>query len=288
MLKETRKVYRKAAREIGEVYKKALDDNAERLAKYADRFKEEEAVMRKKWKAGEISDSEYKNWMKTQTFAGKEWRKERREIEKRMADAQEEALDRIQDFEAQVYAIGANYQNQAAVNAGIRHTFSIYSEEAVKKLLEENPDILPTKALNRLKSYGWTERQINSIIAQGIKDGKSIPNIAKEIATGTSRRDRQMSLRDARTMMTSAQNTGRIDAMNNQIEMGIRVQKMWMATNDSRTRDSHRNLDGQVAEVNEPFHSDYGEIMYPGAPGAHPADVYNCRCTLGYVYPGYS
>ena len=70
-------------------------------------------------------------------------------------------------------------------------------------------------------------------------------------------------------------------------EMGINVKKQWMAHLDSRTRDSHINLDHQIAEVDEPFQSDFGEIMYPGDFQAHPADVWNCRCRLKYIYPEY-
>ena len=69
--------------------------------------------------------------------------------------------------------------------------------------------------------------------------------------------------------------------------MGIEVKKKWLATLDNRTRDAHAYLDGEEAEVDEPFHSILGNIMYPGDPNADPANVYNCRCTLIYVYPKY-
>lgn len=57
---------------------------------------------------------------------------------------------------------------------------------------------------------------------------------------------------------------------------------------DSRTRDAHADLDGQAQEVNKPFDSMLGDIMYPGDPAAHPGNVYNCRCGLGWVYDEYS
>lgn len=88
-----------------------------------------------------------------------------------------------------------------------------------------------------------------------------------------------------RTALTGAQNAGRIEAMHEQQEMGIEVKKKWIATLDDRTRDAHAQLDGQVVDVDEPFRVDGMEIMEPGDPSAPPELVYNCRCTLGYVYP---
>jgi uncharacterized protein with gpF-like domain len=75
--------------------------------------------------------------------------------------------------------------------------------------------------------------------------------------------------------------------MQEQEKMGIRVLKKWISTLDSRTRDSHQALDGQIAEVDRLFNSPLGEILFPGDPDANPANVYNCRCCLGYKYPGF-
>lgn len=88
--------------------------------------------------------------------------------------------------------------------------------------------------------------------------------------------------------MTSAQNAGRMEAMHHAQEMGIKVQKKWLATLDSRTRDAHALLDGQVQDVDKPFQSQLGPIMFPGDPAADPGNVYNCRCALLWVYPEYS
>ena len=87
--------------------------------------------------------------------------------------------------------------------------------------------------------------------------------------------------------MTSAQNSGRMQMMHEAEEEGIKTKKKWIATLDDRTRDAHAKLDGDVAEVDEYFHSTLGDILYPGDPSADPANVYNCRCRLGYVVDGH-
>jgi len=43
----------------------------------------------------------------------------------------------------------------------------------------------------------------------------------------------------------------------------------------------------ELAAVDKPFRSELGDIMYPGDPAAHPANVYNCRCTLGSKIIGF-
>lgn len=59
------------------------------------------------------------------------------------------------------------------------------------------------------------------------------------------------------------------------------VTRVWRATHDKRTRDTHRGLDGQEVGLNEPFISPSGaELLYPGDPRAPAAEVISCRCTV--------
>lgn len=66
--------------------------------------------------------------------------------------------------------------------------------------------------------------------------------------------------------------------------MGIDVEARWMATLDSRTRDSHRQLDGEVAGDDGKFSNG---LRYPGDPEGPAAEVWNCRCTLVASIPGH-
>jgi hypothetical protein len=65
--------------------------------------------------------------------------------------------------------------------------------------------------------------------------------------------------------------------MRNAKDLGIDLQKEWMATLDSHTRDSHADVDGERVDVNSKFSNG---LMYPGEAGGAPAEVYNCRCTM--------
>lgn len=52
--------------------------------------------------------------------------------------------------------------------------------------------------------------------------------------------------------------------------------KQWDAALDSRTRDSHARLDGEIRELDEKFSNG---LMFPGDPSGRPEEVINCRCT---------
>ena len=78
-------------------------------------------------------------------------------------------------------------------------------------------------------------------------------------------------------MTTAAENSGRLDSYMQAQEMGVVMQKTWLATDDSRTRKSHREVDGETIPLNEEFSN---QLMYPGDPMGAPEEVYNCRCTL--------
>ena len=60
---------------------------------------------------------------------------------------------------------------------------------------------------------------------------------------------------------------------------GADVVKQWDATLDSKTRPVHRELDQQVAELDEPFKYSGGEVMQPKEFGIAALDI-NCRCAL--------
>ena len=65
------------------------------------------------------------------------------------------------------------------------------------------------------------------------------------------------------------------DARQAAMKKGADVVKQWDASLDSRTRDSHRRVDGEIRENDEKFSNG---LMYAGDPNGSAAEVINCRC----------
>lgn len=159
----------------------------------------------------------------------------------------------------------------------VRSDWTMRSEHTVRNLIG---DTLPEKTLNYPKDMLWNKRQINSSVLQGILQGESIPKIARRLLPIVDN-NKTSAIRTARTLVTGAENRGRLDRYREYEAEGIISHKVWIATPDNRVRDWHLSMDGQEVPVNEPFIDGHGEeLMYPGDPDGSPRTVYNCRCTM--------
>ena len=271
-------VYAQAYREIEEKLNRFLGKSAIREKDYLEKVK-----------SGEMTQSEFDRWKSGQIFIGKRWRDLRQNIAEEIYNSRKSATDMINGERKAVFQNNVNYA-QYTIDKDYKFgvSFTIYDNATVTRLIKDDPDLLPdVKYPDPQIDYAWSKKQITSAITQGVLQGESIPNLAKRIGRKLESSNAASMVRVARTAMTGAQNSGRIQAMHNAQDMGIQVQKLWISTIDGRTRDSHRDLDGQLAEVDKPFNSILGEIMFPGDPNASPANTWNCRCTLGWEYPEY-
>jgi hypothetical protein len=80
----------------------------------------------------------------------------------------------------------------------------------------------------------------------------------------------------ARTESTAAFNYASLVALNDE---GF-PEKAWMATRDTRTRESHRLADGQSVPLASPFIVGGALLQMPGDPTAPPDETVNCRCAI--------
>ena len=198
---------------------------------------------------------------------------------KNLLDLNQEAADYVAGRMPDVYALNYN-----AVGVGIQsdvkgYSFELVDAATVKSLATKDETLLPYKVINGEKDVRWNTKAVNSEVLQGILQGESIPTITKRLQNVTEM-NLASAVRNARTSTTCAENRGRMDSYHRAQSMGIQLVKEWMAASDARTRTEHIELDGQEAEIDEPFVNSFGKIMYPGDPDANPANVYNCRCTL--------
>jgi hypothetical protein len=92
------------------------------------------------------------------------------------------------------------------------------------------------------------------------------------------------SLRIARTEIVTASNQG---AMEGARATGEAQDKYWIATYDTRTRDTHSVMEEQnPKDIDEDFQ--VGDYMMdsPGDPEGGPEETINCRCTVAFESRG--
>jgi len=200
------------------------------------------------------------------------------ETTKRLAEANQTALNYINGQMPSVYITNYNEAKNIAEDVGMK--FTLINDKVVNRMVADGDITLPKKKLNISKDMQWNTKKLNSSVLQGIIQGESMDAIADRILPVVSN-NAVSAIRNARTMVTGAENRGRIDSYKSLEERGAVIKKVWMATPDERTRESHIYLDGQEADVDEPFvDSDGNKLMYPADPSADPSTVYNCRCTM--------
>jgi len=120
------------------------------------------------------------------------------------------------------------------------------------------------------------KKTISSEISRGIATGSSYADIARNIES-VSKAPLNRAMTIARTEGHRIQNTAKRDHANDAIDHGADLVKIWDSTLDGRTRDSHRSVDGEIKELDEPFSNG---LDRPGDPSGDAAEVINCRCAL--------
>lgn len=156
-------------------------------------------------------------------------------------------------------------------------TFNLLDEATVDRLRRTGDIKLPKKQVSVPKDKRWNTKQLNSKLLQGIEGGYSIPKIAQSLIDVIGKNEAS-AVRNARTMVTGAENKGRLDSYENLDEQGVVQKKVWIATPDDRTRESHLDIDGEEVDIDEAFSNG---CMCPGDPDCDdPAEVWNCRCSM--------
>lgn len=123
---------------------------------------------------------------------------------------------------------------------------------------------------------GILKKHVREEITRGIATSLSYDQIARNISDFT---DLPFSnaKRIVRTEGHRIQQASADDARNAAKEKGADVVKQWDASLDGATRKLHRELDGQIREVDEPFEAGGKKVMYPGKFN-DPGQDCNCRC----------
>lgn len=205
----------------------------------------------------------------------------------RIADRRFKQLTRnaIKDiFENAYYRSGFAFESALGVKMG----FSILSDKKIEAAILNPMDRITW--INRATEHGRKLNQnIREEITRGIIQGKSYPEVArqikKKIDIASTRLVRVVQTETHRAhTMGSLEAFSRIEALAE--DSGFKVKKLWLATLDGKTRDEHRELDGQIADEDGLFHVAGFSAEAPGLFGVAELDI-NCRCEILTEVEGY-
>lgn len=152
----------------------------------------------------------------------------------------------------------------------IDHESAIRAILTDSKLSEPLYDALGVD-INKLK------RVITAEVTRGIAQGMSNYEIARNLRNA-SKAPLARARTIARTESHRIAETGSHDAGKEAIRKGADLVKQWDASLDDATRDTHRQLDGKIVEMDEYFVSGTKKALYPSQFG-DPAEDCNCRCS---------
>lgn len=288
---QTEKELKALERRIARIYREASEELGETITAYFEQLVERDKHQHALLMAGEITEEQYKLWRLNQIGRGARFEALRDAVAERYTKANETAVDYVNDTTPSIYSLNRNYaaytiEQQTGESVG----FTLWDEQTVKRLIVEEPDLMPyypaKKALKRGIDLAWGKQQITKQLTSGILQGESIGKLANRLQKNIPTMYRDSAIRTARTAATGAQNAGRMDTYRAAEKAGVKLKREWVATLDNRTRHAHQELDGQIQPIDKPFKVDGQEIMFPGDAKAKPYLVYNCRCTLIAVVEG--
>lgn len=285
--KETDRLLKEMEKRIAREYQQAEKEVSAKLADYLRRFKIKDKTWNLWVKTGQKTKKEYQEWRLGQMAIGARWEELRQNLADDYHNANQIAKSIINGYMPEVYAINHNYATYEVENQSMIDTsYTLYDRQTVERIMRDNPDLLPPPGkkvsanIAAGKDIRWNNQIIQSVMMQSLLQGESIGKIATRLAEAVGDSNRKAAIRNARTMTTGAENAGRVAGYRRAKAMGIKMKQQWFAIMDNRTRHEHRQLDGQIVEVGEPFAVDGKKIRFPGDPEAPGHLIWNCRCTL--------
>lgn len=128
------------------------------------------------------------------------------------------------------------------------------------------------------KDVGDLKKRITSEVSRGVAQALPYKDVTRNL-NNVARIGFNRSMRIARTEGHRITQASALDGMRTAKSAGADVLKQWDATLDGHTRDHHRELDGQIRDVDDDFEVGGMTVEAPGMFG-DPAEDCNCRCCL--------
>ena len=247
-------------------FAKSIEPETSELLKAIKKAKTEEEKSKAK--------KAYLQYFKKEVVKSKAFKNLSAEIALDLFDTNTEATDYINSQTPEIYALNYNWINeQLAKDIPDFVSQSITTEEA------DRYGDLTKQTVSKSKDTRWNENNLKKSIVVGASLSMERDKIMERGAKITIQKNLNSAIMHCNGMGTDAETRARLDGMFRAEDMGVDIGKVWMATLDNRTRDSHAQLDGNSVGLYDRF--DNG-LDRPRDPDGEPAEICNCRCTLQY------
>ena len=184
------------------------------------------------------------------------------------------------------YTLIDNYLKDCYQNAHIGTLFDLQGQGIPLILPLEQEQMISAITLNSKLSaplynalgynVDFLKTNVRMEISRGIAQSLSYQEITRNIKN-TSNVDYNKTLRIAKTEGHRIQCESAYNVQVRAKQKGATIVKQWDSTLDSRTRESHQKLDGEIVGVDETFSNG---LLYPGDSNGVASEVVNCRCAL--------
>ncbi len=126
--------------------------------------------------------------------------------------------------------------------------------------------------------------EATQVLAEGLNAGEDVEQLKARLAAVFAADGTQLgesrAQRIAATEATRAWNAGTLAAAQALTGPDRPLVKQWLTRNDKRVRPTHREVNGQLQLLDDPFDVGGTPMQYPGDPTAPASETVQCRCIL--------
>ena len=160
--------------------------------------------------------------------------------------------------------------------AGVFIDWTIYDKNQLKVLLQEGQPPFTKIAYKNLGKNKKIVQDLQNQLTQAVMLGESQQQITRRIRD-VSDMSYKRAKRIAQTERNRVQSQARFMGMQEAENIGVEMSKQWLSRMDSKVRDDHASVTGEIVDNDKPFSNG---LMFPGDPNGEPGQVINCRCVL--------
>lgn len=185
-----------------------------------------------------------------------------------------EASEYINSKTPSIYALNYNY-----INAEMAKDIDGFTPQEITDTEAEKYSGYTQKTVDKKKDTDWNKDNLKKSVIAGSLLLLGASAIMKRSANSTVEKNRNSAIMHSNGMGTDAENKARLDGMYRAEDMGNSITKIWIATLDNRTRDTHADRDGEEIALDDEFSPG---LSRPRDPNGAPSEICNCRCSLKY------